>query len=185
MSDDLGVEEWRAVVGATGYEVSDHGRVRSLPRVTCDGKRLRGQMRKAMLHWSGHVYVAIWINGKGRNRYIHGLVLEAFVGPCPPGEECRHLNGVANDNTLKNLAWGTHSENMRDRTPHGTDNRGSRQGRSRLTNFQVQAMRALLMLGAKGRTLARIFGVHEVTVSNIKRGATWWWLPWPNQEVAA
>lgn len=53
-------------------------------------------------------------------RYVHRLVLEAFVGPCPPGKQCRHLNGDKADNKLTNLAWGTPSENNYDRVRHGT-----------------------------------------------------------------
>ena len=45
---------------------------------------------------------------------VHRMVLEAFVGPCPEGMQCRHLNDVKNDNRLNNLAWGTRKENSAD-----------------------------------------------------------------------
>ena len=47
-------------------------------------------------------------------RYIHRLVLESFVGPCPDGMETRHLDGNRENNHFQNLCWGTHSENMKD-----------------------------------------------------------------------
>lgn len=115
----MAVEEWRPVVGFEGsYEVSDQGRVRSLARL------VRGR------HWSGTEFmrrvppcvlrpggrkkgaqqftVAI---GKGNSRYVHSLVLEAFVGPAPEGHECLHGDGGASNNCLSNLRWGTRSEN--------------------------------------------------------------------------
>lgn len=55
-----------------------------------------------------------------RGRYVHHLVLEAFVGPRPHGMQCRHINGNSLDNRLKNLAWGTPSEDNYDRVRHGT-----------------------------------------------------------------
>lgn len=49
---------------------------------------------------------------------VHKLVLTAFVGPCPEGMECRHLNGIKTDCRLKNLEWGTQEENVQDNRDH-------------------------------------------------------------------
>jgi hypothetical protein len=54
------------------------------------------------------------VKGRQTNRFVHQLVLEAFVGPCPPGMECLHANDDATDNRLVNLRWGTHTENVQD-----------------------------------------------------------------------
>ena len=51
---------------------------------------------------------------------VHRLVLETFVGPCPDGMECLHINGDPGDNRVENLRWGTHAENMQDSLAHGT-----------------------------------------------------------------
>ena len=96
-------ESWRAVVGFEGlYEVSDLGRVRSLPR-----KGTKGGLRKLSYNahqGSGQVQVQL---RKGRGRYrnasVHRLVLEAFVGPCPKGQECRHIDGDPKNNKLQNF----------------------------------------------------------------------------------
>jgi hypothetical protein len=60
------------------------------------------------------------------NRYLHHLVLEAFVGPRPPGMQCRHINGDSLDNRLENLAWGTASEDNYDRVRNGTHQHSGR-----------------------------------------------------------
>lgn len=61
-------------------------------------------------------------DGRKRARLVHQLVMEAFVGPYPSaGMEIRHLDGDPSNNSLSNLAYGTKSENARDRLLHGTD----------------------------------------------------------------
>lgn len=128
MADDQPtVERWLPIPGYEGhYEVSDHGRVRSLDRVTPgkDGanRPFRGRLLKPRPQRFGHLKVVLY-SGKGqkRQRYVHQLVLEAFVGKRPDGAITCHNNGDPSDNRVENLRWGTHSENTTDRISHGTD----------------------------------------------------------------
>lgn len=104
-------EEWRPVVGYEGYyEVSDQGRVRSLH---CG--RYRHGYVLTLGRRNGYCFVALCRDGIGKKRPVHQLVLEAFVGPKPQGQQTRHLNSVRHDNRVENLAWGTHRENCDDR----------------------------------------------------------------------
>jgi len=112
------VESWRTIPGHEGqYEVSDQGRVRSLPhrvRVVPHGveaTRLSpGRVLKPGTKPSGHVSVAL---GKRNSRDVHRLVCLAFKGPCPDGLEVLHLNHDPSDNRLENLRYGTRSENLK------------------------------------------------------------------------
>lgn len=117
-------EIWKPIPGFEGsYEVSDHGRVRSLDRISerSDGKaqRFRGKIIVPYAQSSGHLNVHLWKYGKRSSHRVHRLVLQAFVGPCPDNMECRHLNDIPNDNRLENLVWGTSSENSRDCVNNG------------------------------------------------------------------
>lgn len=56
---------------------------------------------------------------KRYSQYVHRLILETYVGPCPDGMECRHLDGNPKINDLKNLMWGTHRQNTQDMVRHG------------------------------------------------------------------
>lgn len=120
--NDGSAENWQPVLGAPGYEVSDHGRVRSIDRVLIDSwgraQRRRGKLLKPIKNQSrGHLMVSI--SSTGRRRMIHHLVLEAFVGPRPDGMDGLHWDDDKTNNALSNLRWDTPSANMYDRIRNG------------------------------------------------------------------
>lgn len=113
-------EEWRPVLGCeSSYEVSNLGRVRSVDRVVnfTDGRVRPYKGKELKLKTSPYGYHLASI--EGRWRFVHRLVLEAFIGPCPPGMECRHLDDNKTHNRLPNLCWGTRIENRADMIRNG------------------------------------------------------------------
>jgi hypothetical protein len=123
--DDLPNEIWRPILGFEGiYEVSDQGRVKSLARIDGRGHwRSTVLLKPALVGPKGKQYLGVHLsaNGDGRQRKVHLLVLETFVGPRPTQHEGAHENGNKCDNRLMNLAWKTRSENSYDKQRHGTD----------------------------------------------------------------
>ena len=121
--------EWRAVVGYEGaYEVSDHGLVRSITRQVPYGRHgittYKGRVLKQNKVKNGYFTVKLAFAGNTKTIYVHELVLKAFVGSRPATvakSEIRHLDGVKNNNTLKNLRYGTVFENAADRVRHKAD----------------------------------------------------------------
>lgn len=117
-------EEWRPVSGyEDAYEVSNHGRVRSLdrelPNSATTTRFLSGRVLKHYVIRYGYHRVTLWKSNKSNRIVVHKLVLEAFVGPKPEGMECRHLDGNPANNHLTNLVWGTSAENKKDIVRHG------------------------------------------------------------------
>ena len=160
-------EEWRQIAGSEGrYEVSDLGRVRSL--------LYRRQPVTATLKFgdSGAGYQTVWL-GRSRKAYVHHLVLAAFVGECPEGMECRHLNGNRSDNRLGNLAWGTKAQNGRDKVDHGNSLLGEANPSSVLSSSGVRLMRELRSSGSTYPELGRRFGVSKDTARLACIGKTW------------
>lgn len=109
------------------YEVSDLGRTRSLDRMVRthhNGRRfVPGRiLRPGPASKYGHLRVVLCRNGETYPIQVHQLVMLAFVGPCPPGLEVRHLDSNPRNNALTNLVYGTRAENARDRVLNGTDN---------------------------------------------------------------
>jgi len=117
------MERWLPVPGYEGiYEVSDMGRVRSLPRIDAQGGRRRLRMfNPSRMDARGHLGVTLRRDGLTKSLYVHRLVLEAFVGPCPAGMEACHWNDIPDDNSLPNLRWATKSENRFDCVRNGGD----------------------------------------------------------------
>lgn len=73
------------------------------------------------------------------------------------------------------LEWGSRSENMRDKARDGTDNRGTKNPLSRLTDSQVREIYGLRG-GMSQRQIASKFGVSQRTVFSILHGEKWAWL---------
>lgn len=119
-------EEWRPVPGYEGrYEVSDHGRVRSLGFYSNNrwGTRTwrKGRVLSASPNAKGYPCVAL-ADGAGSlsNARVHRLVLSAFAGEPPPGKpHGLHEDDDKGNNRLENLRWGTGSENQYDAVQNG------------------------------------------------------------------
>lgn len=124
------MEVWKPVVGYEGlYEVSDLGRVRSVPRVqvtnTCT-RRLKGQVLKPRNNSGHHMVTLSDTKFKRKDLLVHRLVLLTFVGEPPPGHEACHRNDIGTDNRLANLYWGTRSENVYDQIRNGLHHNASK-----------------------------------------------------------
>lgn len=120
---DLGAKRWNSkrsfvpVPGAPGYKVSKQGAV-----IGKSGRLLKARPRTPSRTGNiPYLAVAVFANGSRKERYVHHLVLEAFVGPRPEHMEARHLDGDHANNRLDNLSWGTKEENGKDKIRHNPD----------------------------------------------------------------
>lgn len=170
-TEDSTDEEWRPVHGYLGfYEVSNHGRVRSLTRkVTSISGRTRtvvGRVLKPASKPTGHMHVGMSVKNKLDVQQVHALVLRAFVGPAPAGCVCRHLDGDPGNNHLSNLVWGTLSENSMDMIRHG-------RSATKLTAEQVRAIR---LSGDTDKVEAAKHGVSRTCISAVRNGRTYRWV---------
>lgn len=161
-------EQWTPIVGFEGrYEVSNMGQVRSLSRPSPGIMRLYTDP-------AGRPRINLWLGGRYYRKKVHRLVLEAFVGPCPPEKECAHINGNPSDNRVSNLAWVTHAENESHKKIHGTDNVGERNPSARLTKGEVAEIRREYAKGGISQSLlGSRHGVTPSHISDIIRGQKW------------
>ena len=129
---------------------------------------------KHSYHKFGYPRVNLAKDGEVFRFSIHKIVLEAFIGLCPKGMQCRHLDGDPTNNNLDNLKWGTCAEDYQDRIKHGTHNKGERHGRTRLLDANVIEIRKMYDTdGYKQKELAIKFGVSIDTIRRIVKGITW------------
>jgi len=168
-------ENWRPILGFEGYyEISDQGRVRSLPRPNNRNPDYhRARVLRPGRSRSRYFTVGLKVGGVETRRYIHRMVLEAFVGPARPDQEARHIDGTRVNNQLANLAWGTRKENAGDRVAHGTHPVGSRNGFAKLKETDIPGIRAAHAAGISPSAIARRFDVHRMTIVCITKGRTW------------
>jgi hypothetical protein len=168
------VEElrWKPIPGYPGYEVSETGLVRTWRKRNA---RARPPAEPRIVQWvvgdNGRAQVSLSLDGKVKNRQVHQLVLEAFVGPRPEGCVGRHVvdNNPLN-NCLSNLAWGTPKQNQEDRLVHGTDLRGAQVYNAKLDDKRAEQV---YLAPGKHRDIAQAYGIDRTLVGKIKTGKAW------------
>lgn len=168
-------ELWKPVVGYEGwYEVSNKGRVRSLDRTI----RQINQAGSYSRIFPGRILqqkdckntmrVSLYKNNKegdnkGKSFRVHRIVLEAFVGPRPPGLICCHKDGDYHNNRLGNIHWSTHKQNALDSLRDGTFFLPYF-GTAKLTPSIAKRMRNIYRKGFAQYRIAEKFGVSVAAV---------------------
>lgn len=166
-----GGRKMKTIPNFPDYQITKDGRVWSKPRMSAQKHKIGGQWLKPRNRMG---YPAVQLQRQTCS--IHRLVLETFIGPCPDGMECRHLNGIRTDNHLINLCWGTHSENQFDAVQHKThvDNRGEKHPLSKLKEQDVRMIIYMYRTGLfLQREIAEIYNVLQNTVSRILNQKRW------------
>lgn len=112
-------EIWCDVNGYEGeYQVSNYGRVLSLPRTVRQGsygktREVVGGILKPIDNGNGYLLVGLRSGNKRKNFYIHRLVAEHFIPNCSGGEYVNHKDYDTRNNRSDNLEWCTQKENIR------------------------------------------------------------------------
>lgn len=119
------------------------------------------------------------VNGKSWQPYIHRLVLEAFVGPCPPGLEGCHNDGNPTNNCISNLRWGTPASNAADRIKHGhapnhgCGPKGERNASAKLKEKDIPRIFSLWRGGCTKKNIAKMYGTSDVQICNVINRKSW------------
>ena len=113
------IEIWKEVEEFYGnYKVSNLGRIQSLTRtVICKNNAIKpiiGKIISFSKSSSGYLCCPFRFNNKSHNRFIHRIVLKAFVPLVSyKNIEVNHIDGDKTNNNVNNLEWVTHSENQK------------------------------------------------------------------------
>lgn len=172
-------EIWKPVSGfESSYEVSNHGRVRSLDRIIQHKNGTATQRKGRMLIQclrAGYPFVHLRNDGINKQVHTHRLVAQEF---CDKPEGCdvvNHLDGDKEKCHYSNLEWTTHKGNAIHAVRHGLSKpaRGEDSGNAFLTEKQVCDIRLRVIGGESVSVLAKAYGVHVMAISDIRRGRSW------------
>ena len=158
-------ELWLPVVGYENhYEVSNFGRVRSVPRVV-EGrwgptKRL-GCMLAIKPANGRYLKVSLCKDGVLTQHQVHRLVLLAFVGEPPKGFVCDHIDCDIRNNNLTNLRWLSSADNAR------------RRASTKLSKELVINIKNAAKQGQPPKEIAEAFELPVQQVYQIANGRRW------------
>ena len=105
------MEIWKDIKDYEGlYQISNYGRVKSLPRMM-KSRKCEEIIKTPSVLPKGYLKVSLCKNGKIKYFFIHRLVAEAFIPnennyPCVNHKDCNTSN-----NNVHNLEWVTYEEN--------------------------------------------------------------------------
>ncbi len=120
------------------------------------------------------------IPASGRRCLLHRLIALAFLGPPPtPGHtDAAHKDGNPSNNLLSNLRWATHRSNQMDMRIHGTMQDGEKCCTAKLTEADVQEIRAISQREGRGsgRRLSKRYGISPAQISRIVNRHRWKYL---------
>lgn len=165
-------EVWRNLDFAKGlYQVSNLGRVKSLPRCRIPKERLL----KGNYSVDGYLRHEFSINGKRVHWMTHRLVMYAFYYRKDyPNLDVNHINFTKDDNRVSNLEWCTRSENIIHSIKHGRHCLANLKSRYTLTEKQVKEIKRLLSKGCLNqKEIGYKYGVSNHVIHKIKSGKNW------------
>jgi hypothetical protein len=158
-------EKFVSISGYEGlYKIAKTGEIYSV---------LRNKTLKHQTQSNGYKTVNLWKDKKVKTCTIHRLIAQAFI-PNPNNKPViNHKNLNKADNSIENLEWCSHSENIK----HAKDNGlgvGEKNGNSKLTKEQVLEIREKykfrkythIMLGNE-------YGVRENYIQRIVAKQVW------------
>lgn len=163
-------ERWAAIPGYEGwYEASTLGRIK---RVAHGHATQKGRVLSPAPNKHGYIVVELNKGGTAKAHSAHRLVMAAFAGPLPAGQQVNHKNTIKHDNRLENLEYCTPQENIAHAVANGLVARGEQNPAAVLTADDVRSIRqrypseSYAALGAE-------YGVDPSTIHLVVKRHNW------------
>lgn len=166
------IEIWKPIIGWDGYyEISNFGRVKSLPRVSYRGRNkhkqiLSERIMKQQTNGLGRPTVDLSNNELSKTLQVALMVARAFI-PNPENKpQVNHIDGNPANNQVSNLEWATRSENLK----HAWQTGLKKHYTTSVSDNDVKKMRIYREAGLPVIFIADIFNCSQTYVSNICNG---------------
>ena len=161
------VEIWKPIPDYEGrYEVSNFGRVKSLPKMQLGAKGIKryykGRIMRLSNAGSGYPSCIIFHkDGNSTRILVHRIVGFCFVQGYSDGLEINHKDGDKLNNHYSNLEWVSRRDNLL----HAIDS-GLRR------KFSIELIRFLFTYTGDLRALGKEIGVSESAIHSIRSRRT-------------
>lgn len=170
-------EIWKDVKGFEGlYQVSNLGRVRSLPRMKPHSSGNGSFLKQGKIlsvrpgtAFNGYTNVSFSpINSKQISLFLHRVIAQAFIPNTENKPFINHKNGIKTDNRIDNLEWVTRSENAKHAVRTGLQKvrLGANHPTSKLSESEVLSIRLRYSLGESSWRIFKSLG--NMSYTNIK-----------------
>lgn len=174
------MEQWKVIEGYEDYyEISNHGNVRSLDRTVeyVNGRvcKYKSRIKSTTLKKTGYVHIVLSKDNIDKSFSIHRLVAKTFILNPENKETVNHKDGIKTNNHVNNLEWNSMTENNQHAIDIGlVNNKGENNGRSKLTQKEVDEIRAkYIPYKYTAVKLAKEYGVYKSTIKKIINKTTW------------
>lgn len=123
------IEVWKDIEGYAGkYQISNLGRVKSLPRIYICGhgtkRKAQGGVLKGTIDNKGYVRIQL----SRRTFKVHRLVAQYFIDNPNNLPQVNHINGNKKDNRVENLEWVDNSTNQLHAWRNGLQKESNKRG---------------------------------------------------------
>lgn len=157
--------EWTTHSRHTDYLVSTDGQIKSCVQIK------QGRLLRPNTSPTGYRRVMIGRGGYQKHLLVHRLVAETYI-PNPYNKpQVNHIDGDKSNNNVTNLEWCTRLENMQHASKMGLLPSNALANPNNRLNIEIA--RFVRESSLKGRVLAKIYGVSETTISDVRRNKTW------------
>lgn len=175
-------ETWKDIPRHEYYQASSYGNVRSKDKwVTHSTTGVlflrRGRIMTAQKSKCGYLRVGLsYPNRKVINESVHRLVACAFIPNKELKRTVNHIDGNKLNNSVLNLEWNTHMENVQHSIKIGI--KAQAKGvqfvnRSKFDELQIRVIKHLKESHLTQKQIANYFNVHMVTIGDIFNGRSW------------
>lgn len=154
------------------YAITEDGKVWNYS--TSNFLSLRGSGKRSGKK-RGYKTVALWSRDKKYTYfYVHRLVAIHFIPNLKKLKTVNHKDGNKENNTIENLEWCTHKDNVNHAFLNGFTTRGEKNTSTKLTRDQVREIREKYKNdGISQMQLAKIYKVTQTNIGAIVNKRTW------------
>lgn len=162
-------EIWKDIPGYEEYyQISNHGRIKSLNRISCQNHIIEEKIRKATLDQDGYYKIILTVNGNVRSFFVHRIVATVFIPNVDNLPQINHKNCIKIDNRVENLEWTTSSENILHAFHMGVKNqKGEKNNSSKFRDVDIMGMKEMYNKNKNKEEIIKKFNISKSYLTRI------------------